>query len=279
MNNTVATAEPQRNVTAFFVLTLVLTIPIWILAAITYPALPEEVPVTPFVFVVVFVPLASALILTYRANGSEGAKELLRRSFDYKRITRKIWYVPIFVLWPVIFSLGYGLLVLLDPSLTATESLFPLAFAPILFAVFFFSALAEQVGWQGYAYDPMENRWNALQASIVLGLFWGLWHIPFYVMLPNIDPVWIVGQIPFLILVRILIVWIFNNTGKSVFAAILFHAVYNVCTQLFPNYSLPLGPLATGIVALPVVIVVIYLWGADTLAQYRFSKKEQRITA
>jgi hypothetical protein len=55
-----------------------------------------------------FCPMMAALILTYRENGSSGAKELLKRSFDYKRIRRKIWYVPIFFLMPVIMALGYG---------------------------------------------------------------------------------------------------------------------------------------------------------------------------
>ena len=36
---------------------------------------------------------------------------------------------------------------------------------------------------------------------------------------------------------RVLIVRIYLNTGRSVFAVILFHAMNNVSTYLFPNYG------------------------------------------
>jgi CAAX protease family protein len=39
---------------------------------------------------------------------------------------------------------------------------------------------------------------------------------------------WIAGQRRFSVVLRVLIVWLYNNTGRSVFAAILFHDMDNV---------------------------------------------------
>jgi hypothetical protein len=215
-------------------------------------------------------PITAALILTFRQNRSVGAKRLLKRAFDYKRITHGRWYVPIILLWPVIFSLALILLNLIGEPIP--DSVFPIVVAPIGLLIFFFLALTEEVGWMGYAFDPMENRWNALIASIVLGLIWAAWHLPIYIAGPE-SSVWVAGQFITLALTRILIVWIFNNTSKSVFAAILFHTVYNVCTLLFPVYGSSLGPGLTAVFVLISAIIVILLWGPVTLAQFRFSKK------
>ncbi|NIM46330.1 MAG: CPBP family intramembrane metalloprotease, partial [Nitrososphaeria archaeon] len=52
--------------------------------------------------------------------------------------------------------------------------------APILFLMFFILAIGEEVGWTGYAFERMEKRWNAFQASLILGIIWAAWHLPIY---------------------------------------------------------------------------------------------------
>jgi membrane protease YdiL (CAAX protease family) len=54
---------------------------------------------------------------------------------------------------------------------------YPIQAAPVLLSALFIAALGEELGWSGYVIDPMQHRWNALEASIVLGLVWAAWHI------------------------------------------------------------------------------------------------------
>jgi hypothetical protein len=126
----------------------------------------------------------------------------------------------------------------------------------------------------GYAFDPMEERWNALVASVILGIIWATWHIPLYI-LSGQGPVRIAVQLTSLIGIRTLIVWIYNNTGKSVFATILIHAVYNVCTLMVTSFYTSLGHLITSIFVIITAVIVTCLWDPETLAQFRFGKKEQ----
>ncbi|MFC2005432.1 CPBP family intramembrane glutamic endopeptidase [Chloroflexota bacterium] len=135
-------------------------------------------------------------------------------------------------------------------------------------------ALGEEVGWMGYAFEPMQDQGNAFKATLVLGLIWAAWHLTLYIFIIA-DPVFIVVQILLLIGLRFLHVWIFNNTGKSVFATIIFHAVYNVTNGVLPNYqvSIPLGVIITCSFVLIAAIVVTVLWGPKTLAQFRLGKK------
>ena len=48
--------------------------------------------------------------------------------------------------------------------------------AIVLFAFFFIGAWCEESGWSGYLIDPLQERWGALRASLVLGSVWALWH-------------------------------------------------------------------------------------------------------
>ena len=81
-------------------------------------------------------------------------------------------------------------------------------------------------------------------------------------------------QLISLIALRTLIVWIYKNTGKSVFAAILIHAVYNVCTLTIASFYTSLGHLITSIFIIVTAVIVTLLWDLETLAHYRFGKKE-----
>ena len=197
-------------------------------------------------------------------------KELLKRAVDYGRIGRKTWYVPILCLWPTMRVLAYALMCLTGAPLPDEPS-FSMLIVPLLFVVFLVSATVEQLGWQGYAIDRLQDRWNALEAGIIVGLVWAIWHV---VPLAEAHraPTWIawqcLGMVPF----RILIVWIYNNTGRSVFATIVFQATANVSQFSFPNHGSHYDPRVAGLILAFTAAMVVFLWGPQTLARYRFAR-------
>jgi len=215
-------------------------------------------------------PLIAASILVYREEKLGGVKRLLKRVFDGKRIKHKIWYVPIIFLMPLIMVLSYGVMLLLGRPLP--EPYIPVLLIPILFVVFFLPAACEEVGWTGYLTDPMQERWSALTTGLILGAVWAIWHV-----IPELQanlPAWVTGQFFSTIGLRILIVWLYNNTGKSVFAAILFHDMVNVSEFSFPNYGSHYDPVITGPLIAITAVIVTYLWGSNTLARYRYAGRD-----
>ncbi|MEP7288205.1 MAG: hypothetical protein ABI947_20830 [Chloroflexota bacterium] len=59
-----------------------------------------------------------------------------------------------------------------------------------------------------------------------------------------------------------IIVWLYNNTGKSVFAAALFHMMINVTWQLFPVNGSYFDPrIASSLLALVAVIIIVWRKG------------------
>jgi len=176
-------------------------------------------------------PIGAAITLTYKESGWAGTKRLLKRAFDVKRIKERKWLLPAITLLPLLFGIDWFVSTFLGFTLLPAGA--ELLAIPILFIVFFMAGFMEEIGWMGYVFEPMETKWGTLNASLLLGLFWGLWHVPMYVFMFD-DPSWVVAQAFSLIGLRILIIWLFKKTGRSVFIAILIHAIYNVCLAVFP---------------------------------------------
>ena len=139
--------------------------------------------------------------------------------------------LPAIALLPLLFGIDWFVSTFLGFTLLPAEA--ELLAIPVLLIVFFMAGFMEEIGWMGYVFEPMETKWGTLNASLLLGLFWGLWHVPMYVFTFD-DPSWVVAQAFSLIGLRILIIWLFKKTGRSVFIAILIHAIYNVCLAVFP---------------------------------------------
>jgi hypothetical protein len=111
---------------------------------------------------------------------------------------------------------------------------------------------------------------GALKASTVLGAVWALWHLWPYIQTGN-GPAWVMWQSLGSIPLRILIVWLYNNTGKSILAGILFHAMVNVSEFSFPNYGSHYDPFISCIIFALVAAIVVFMWGPRTFIRYRFA--------
>lgn len=252
-----------RSPSIFFLLVIALSIPLWLMGAMTSRQLLPGLPVSSLM---AFCPLIAASILVYRECRARGLIALLKRSFDFGRIRAKVWVLPIVLLMPGIAVLAYGLMRWMQLPLPTPE--FPVGAAPVMLLAFLVAALGEELGWMGYAFDPMRERWNALQAGMLLGLVWAAWHIVPLAQAQR-SLAWIAWWFLFTVAVRVLIVWLYTNTGRSVFAAAVFHAFVNVSWQLFPNYGSHWDPRIFGLITALVAVIATVVWGPRRLARSR----------
>jgi membrane protease YdiL (CAAX protease family) len=87
----------------------------------------------------------------------------------------------------------------------------------------------EEIGWTGYAFPKMCQPKSALAASILLGLLWGLWHIPVIDFLGTATPhgrylvVYFLAFTGAMTAMRVLIAWVYTNT-RSILLAQFMHA-------------------------------------------------------
>jgi hypothetical protein len=213
----------------------------------------------------------AAGILVYREHRSTGVIALLQRSFDYARIREKRWYVPAVLLLPGVYAATYGVMRAMGLPLPTVHV--PVLAALLWFLGYFVAGQCEELGWSGYALDPLLARWNALGASFLLGAVWVVFHlVP--LLQGHRAPEWIAWWTLATVALRVLYTWLYNNTGGSVFATVMFHATGNLA-QIGPFLNFGPGgyPLeAQRIAALlfvAVAIVVTVAWWPRTLARTR----------
>ena len=257
----------NNPITPFFLLVSALSIPFCILGFIvknTTQNLPMQLPISALMAVC---PLLAAVILVYKKQKMQGVKDLLKQAFDFKKITDKKWYVPIVFLMPVLTLISYYYQ---GASLILTESKVPILTILLFSIVFFIGAIGEEIGWSGYIIDPMQNQFEALKAGIILGIVWAIWHIIPYSQAGQ-TPIWIFWQCLSTVFLRIIMVWLFNNTGKSVFGMVLFHTMINLSPFLMPNNEAHYDPFIFAILLLFVVIIVVLFWDSKTLTKYRYA--------
>lgn len=85
-----------RSPLTFLLLVFLLSVPFWVMGPVVERLLPGELPVDlPISALMGLAPVTAAAVLVRREGGSEAVKALLKGAFDYRRIRRKAWYVPI----------------------------------------------------------------------------------------------------------------------------------------------------------------------------------------
>ncbi len=269
----ITSASKKRSPLTFFLVLPALYVPLWVVGLVTYKV--KLLPGISLLDLIDFSPGAAALILAYREKKSAGMIELLKRFFDYKRIKSKVWYLPMILLYPCLVLVQYG--VSRFSGLQSPSPQFSFR-VPIMFGLLFIEALlGEELGWMGYAFDPMQERLGALKASILLGFAWAAFHVPLFALNNGLSSYWIAWQCLYIVANRVLFVWIYNNTGKSLFAMGIIHASINGSWQLFPasgNLVVPsfYDPRFLALVATLVAAIVTFLWGPKTLAHFRYAR-------
>lgn len=80
----------------------------------------------------------------------------------------------------------------------------------------------EELGWRGFALPRLLERWDALTASLVLGLGWAVWHLP---MLLSGDLPW--PDVAVILAVTVPFTAMFLHTRGSVLLAFIMHGSLN----------------------------------------------------
>lgn len=178
-----------------------------------------------------WIPAVAALVAAALVGGRDAVRPWLRRLLRWRVGWQ--WYVVV-ILGPAAFSaLTAGAYTLMGGSWSAARPdsfRTPLPMLAIFLLVLALTdGLGEEPGWRGFALPRLLSRYNALVASLVLGLLWAAWHLPLFWTegSPNSQqPVWLL----FLDLPAksVLFTWVFLRTRGSALLAVLLHASTNL---------------------------------------------------
>lgn len=223
-----------------------------------------------------FGPSLTAFLLTYRNEGKAGVQRLWRSALDFHIGGR--WLAVVFLLMPALAAAALGMRVATGgriPELPLLSQ--PIAIVPLFLFTFLLSGpVPEEFGWRGYLLPRLQSRWSALIASVTVGFFWWLWHLPASLMQGVAQSY--LPQGPYLLWIvafSVLMTWVYNNTGGNLLAMLIFHTMANVANALFPTFEQAAGADQTAyyylaILTLVAAAVVVWRWGPE-----RLSKKEE----
>ena len=246
----------RRQVGVFFLLFGLCSLPLWVLGALSDATLTSQLSIASLMIVA---PFMAALLLTWRQNGRAAVRALLLRAGDPRLQGGLRWYLPVIALLPAATVLEVALLRVSGRVIPGFE----VAPAVLLvdLALYWIAATLEEVGWTGYATDRLRSRYSMLATSLLLGVVWIIWHIPAMLAMPS-EPAWsfIALQCGVLMAMRIIMVWVYEGSGHSLFAVIALHAVSNASMMtIFPVYGSHYDPFAALVVLSIVAAAVLGL--------------------
>jgi len=239
----------------FFGLTMVFAVPFLVLGAVVRAPTDAgvDLPVAALQFIA---PFLAAMTLVVRDGGWRAAGKLLVAAFDLRRIRSWRRVVPLILLVPAIYVASFGLMRLGGRPVPDPE--FALPTIVVLLVLFIISAYAEEVGWTGYALEPLRRRVGWLGAALIIGVAWAAFHVPADLQAGR-EVEWIVWHRIASVALRVLIVGAYLVAGQAIAAAVLVHAADSISWATFPIGGSHYDPWVTA----PILVLVV---GALTLA-------------
>jgi membrane protease YdiL (CAAX protease family) len=188
---------------------------------------------TPLLLIGVFAPALVALALTVQASGRAGAAALLRRTLEWPPGAR--WYV---------FALGYIVAIKLAAAVLhrfVAGGWPPFGQEPLLLmagAIVVSTPVqaGEEIGWRGYALPRLANAFGLPVASIVLGVIWACWHLPFFFIARSDTfgqcfPVYLLSVTA----ISVAMAWLYWRTNGSLLLTMILHAAVNNTKDIVPS--------------------------------------------
>lgn len=110
----------------------------------------------------------------------------------------------------------------------------------------------EEPGWRGYALPRLQARHTPLKATLLLGLAWGVWHVPLYGPAGFVVP----------LVLAFFYTWLYNRTG-SVLLCVLLHGSFTAAQDelLLTADSVTVDAVILGIYVAAAAAVVLLTRG------------------
>ena len=164
-------------------------------------------------------PVSCGILLTRIVDGKTGFRDLLSRGTRFRVPQR--WYASLLIP-PVAVLLALTLLkTFVSPVYSPNRF-----YLGVLFGVA--AGVLEEIGWMGFAYPKMSRKFSPFRAAVLLGVLWGIWHLPVIDFLGAATPhraAWFPFFLAFtaaMTAIRVIIAWVYTNT-KSLPLAQLLH--------------------------------------------------------
>lgn len=183
----------------------------------------------PLFFLAVYAPAIAAFTLVAINGGLTGLRRFLGRALYWR--CSAAWYAFLIIGIPLIFIVGYAL-----KGNLFTEP-FPFASFQALLVALVLAAIKgpiEEFGWRGLALPLLQRKFAPIWAGLILGVIWGLWHLPAFLLSGTQQSEWsFTAFFAGCLAISVIATALFNRSRGSILLAAFFH--FSLMNPIFPD--------------------------------------------
>jgi len=223
----------QSPLSGYLAMTFAWSWACWALSPAIKPQLPWLA--TLLMFAGSFGPSLAALVVVASTRKWEGLRAWLTRCLRWR--IGWGWWAFALLLPLALMSIAAGLHIALGGAIATSPAsghlLMTLVNLPLILLLG--GPLGEEFGWRGYALPVLQDRWGWRAASLVLGLVWGVWHLPlFFIEGTSQAHVPLALFLLSVVAMSVLFAWLVRRTAGSVVAALVLHTAINFWPTVVP---------------------------------------------
>ncbi len=201
-------------------------------------------------------PMLAAFVVTAAVEGGPGVRDLVARMGRWRIPLR--WYAAAVVPLAVALLAAAVLAIFGEdfPTLDRFATMKGIPNAGILATfglVLLVNAYGEETGWRGFATPRLRERHTLVGASLILSLFWALWHVPTFFLdtgYRGFPAFMFPGFFLGIFAGAVVLTWLYEASGRSVLIVALWHAFLNMASAT---------DAGEGIIA-AIVTVAVIVW-------------------
>lgn len=234
----------MRRLALFFTLALAISWSVWVPMAVQKLSGKEAPAGSPLNALAVWAPALAAVIALAVSREKGGIDRLFAQLKRWR--TGVNWYLFALLYPAAIWFAALGIDRLMGRSYPVTYFALAHLFKPeqaymmVVALVFVLpNTLGEELGWRGFALPELLRVRGPLAASLVLGVFWAVWHLPMWLMYGKaglalaVSFVWTVA-------IAVVFTWVYRGSGNRLPLAWVFHASLTATGYLLssiPTYT------------------------------------------
>jgi membrane protease YdiL (CAAX protease family) len=227
--------KPKNQLIRFFVFTYLI---FWVLFGITGAAI-MVLKAPKFIQYILPVicswsPTFAFLVMFKKIYPDLKLQEFIKRQFNTRvKISLLIIIILIQTFIFLVVSFSYSIInnVAISSVIASSASVIILGFFDMLIR----GPLGEEIGWRGYALNEMQKKFSPTAASIIIGVIWGFWHTPLWVVTSGYSGLDLVKYMALFLISIIavsIIITAFYNLNKNLLIPIMIHQLLNFLASL-----------------------------------------------
>lgn len=120
------------------------------------------------------------------------------------------------------------------------------------------NGIGEELGWRGFLVDRLAPRLGLLRTAAVVGVVWGVWHLPLFWVVASFRGLGVGGVLGWclgLLAGSLVLARLYLGAGRSVLLVAVWHTAFNLTSGTAATGGLPAAVTSTAVMVVAAVLL------------------------